>query len=276
MPSRVVAVDELQPGQVGVLSVSFDLNSSFLQGTSLAPPRIQEALLSDASNLWTESGVDLGNSSSWQLVNDAGLDNSSSTPDKLEQTILTLLSREARVISLGGDHSITYPIMRAYGRAYEKLNILQLDAHPDLYDELHGNPHSHACPFARIMEEKLASRLIQVGIRTMTGHQQEQAKRFGVEVIDMKNLQKAQELEFDGPVYLSIDMDGLDPAFAPGVSHYEPGGMSTRDVVNIIQNLRGHLVGADIVEFNPARDPQGITAAVAAKLLKEVLGRMLE
>ena len=82
-------------------------------------------------------------------------------------------------------------------------------------------------------------------------------------------------MAFDGPLYLSLDMDCLDPAFAPGVSHHEPGGMTTREVLGIIQNLKGPLVGADIVEVNPKRDLNGVTAMVAAKLLKEILANMV-
>jgi arginase family enzyme len=81
---------------------------------------------------------------------------------------------------------------------------------------------------------------------------------------------------FDGPVYLSLDLDVLDPAFAPGVSHHEPGGLSTRQVINLIQNLSGSLVGADIVELNPNRDLLDVTAMTAAKLAKEIGARMLE
>jgi arginase family enzyme len=155
------------------------------------------------------------------------------------------------------------------------LNILHLDAHPDLYDELDGNRRSHACPFARIMEEKLATRLVQVGIRTMNPHQRQQAERFNVEVIDMRHWQPGIPLEFDGPVYLSLDLDVLDPAFAPGVSHHEPGGLSTREVIHLIHSLKAPLVGADIVEYNPQRDPVGMTAMTAAKLLKEVVACMI-
>ncbi len=126
------------------------------------------------------------------------------------------------------------------------------------------------------MEEKLVQRLVQVGVRTLTGHQRQQAERFGVEIIEMREIDKIDKITFSGPVYLSLDMDCLDPAFAPGVSHYEPGGMSTRQVLGITQNLKGQLVGADIVEYNPERDPQGITGMVAAKLLKEVIARMME
>ena len=126
------------------------------------------------------------------------------------------------------------------------------------------------------MEEKLVSRLVQVGIRTLNAHQREQADRFGVEIIDMQNFLDLQAIDLKGPLYLSIDLDVLDPAFAPGVSHHEPGGMSTRQLIELIQGLKVPLAGADIVEFNPRRDLSEITAMVAVKILKEVAARMLE
>ena len=149
-----------------------------------------------------------------------------------------------------------------------------MDAHPDLYDEFVGRRFSHACPFARIMEEGLASRLVQVGIRVMNGHQHEQVRRFGVETIDMRAWADGIRPQLTGPVYVSIDLDGLDPAFAPGVSHREPGGFSVRDVIGLVHALPGPLAGADIVEFNPSQDRLGLTAPVAGKLVKELAGRM--
>jgi len=259
-----------------VQGISFDLNSSFKRGPAFAPARIVEALLSSSANLWTESSIDLGNDSRWCLIPDLVLSHEREAFRYIERQTDAHLNKGQRVISLGGDHSITYPLIRAHAKKYGKLNVFHLDAHPDLYDELDGNRHSHACPFARIMEEFPNTRLVQAGIRTATGHQREQATRFGVEMIEMKDLTAIQQLIFDGPVYLSLDLDCLDPAFAPGVSHYEPGGMTTREVLNIIQNLEGKLVGADIVEYNPELDPQGITGMVAAKLLKEILGKMFE
>jgi agmatinase len=189
--------------------------------------------------------------------------------------VADLVNQDVRVLALGGDHAISLPIVRAYARRFDRLNLLHLDAHPDLYDEYEGNPFSHACPFARIMEEGLVARLVQVGIRTMNPHQWAQAEKFGVDVIDMRRRQAGFELVFDGPLYLSLDMDVLDPAFAPGVSHYEPGGLSTREVLQLLQNVTVPIVGADLVEFNPTRDPAGVTAAVAAKLLKEIVACML-
>ena len=121
----------------------------------------------------------------------------------------------------------------------------------------------------------MAQRLVQVGIRTLNGHQREQIKRFGVEVVEMKDWRDDLIFEFDAPVYISFDMDGLDPAFAPGVSHREPGGLSTRQALDVIQKLKGQVIGADIVEFNPRVDVLNMTAAVCAKLCKEIAGKML-
>jgi arginase len=260
-----------------VLGVPLDGNSSYRRGAASAPVRIREALFCESSNLCTEHRSDLGTLSGWHILPDMELPSEGKNAfARIESDIRNFLKKKLRVITLGGDHSVTLPVIRAYARAYRALNILHLDAHPDLYDELDGNRYSHACPFARIMEEKLANRLVQVGIRTLTPHQHEQAQRFGVEIIEMKHIDAAKKLSFDGPVYISLDMDCLDPAFAPGVSHREPGGMSTRAVLEIIQSLKGNVVGADIVEYNPERDIQGMTAMVAGKLLKEIISKFLE
>jgi arginase family enzyme len=156
------------------------------------------------------------------------------------------------------------------------VTILHIDAHPDLYEEFEGDRFSHACPFARIMEEGLTSRLVQVGIRAMNGHQRAQADRYGVEVIDMRAWARGVRPSVkSGPTYISIDLDGIDPAHAPGVSHREPGGLTVREVIGLVQDVSGALVGADVVEFNAAQDVGGLTAHVAAKLVKELAARML-
>jgi agmatinase len=195
--------------------------------------------------------------------------------ERIEAAVEASLAGGSRVVVLGGDHAVSYPVVRAYAGHYPNLNILHFDAHPDLYDNYEGNPHSHACPFARIMEERLATRLVQIGIRTANRHQREQAARFGVEMIEMRSWQGFRDLAFDGPLYISLDLDALDPAFAPGVSHREPGGLSVRELIGQIQRLRAPIAGADIVEYNPGQDIKGVTATVAAKLLKEIAGQML-
>ena len=268
-------LDQLAPGTVAVVGIPTDEHSTFMRGPALAPARIREVLRSGAMNLCAENGVDLGAEPRFRVLGDLNLEEGRMF-EQVRQGILSLLQRGLYVLSLGGDHAITYPIVSAYATQYPQLNILHLDAHPDLYDEYEGNRHSHACSFARIMEERLAGRLVQVGIRTMNPHQRAQAERFGVEVIDMRRWQPGLRIAFNGPLYVSLDMDVLDPAFAPGVSHHEPGGLSTRDVLQFIRGLRVPIVGADIVEVNPNRDPLDITAATAAKLLKEIAAYMIQ
>ena len=264
-------MDQVRKGDIALLGLPWDQNSSFLQGPALAPPRIIEALEIASANYFTESLTDLNNHPHLHWVGNADLHDYFD----IEKVTMELLDQGSTVFSLGGDHSVTYPIINSLSKKFDALTILHFDAHGDLYDELDGNKLSHACPFARIMENGLAKRLVQVGIRTMTQHQKEQADRFGVEVIQMKDISQAANLTLDGPVYLSFDLDVLDPAFVPGVSHYEPGGLSTREALTIIQNFQGNIVGADLVEYNPLRDVNGMTAMVAAKVLKEIVDKML-
>ena len=106
-------------------------------------------------------------------------------------------------------------------------------------------------------------------------HQREQVKKFNVEVIEMKDYNSNLSFQFDGPVYISLDIDGLDPAHAPGVSHPEPGGLTTREVINILHSLQADVIGGDIVEYNPINDVNNITAITAAKLLKEMIGKLI-
>jgi arginase len=268
-------LEPLTPGTIVVLGVPSDENSSSMRGPAQAPALIRQKLHSGEANLCTETGIDLGSDGRWVDLGDLDLGRGAAAREQIEQAASELVRRGLRIVSLGGDHAVTYPLVRGIGHQYPDLNILHLDAHPDLYDELEGNRYSHACPFARIMEEQLATRLVQVGIRTMNPHQRQQAERFSVEVQDVLHWQPGTVLEFDGPLYLSLDLDVLDPAFAPGVSHHEPGGLSTREVIDLIQGLEAPLVGADIVEYNPQRDPIGMTAMTAAKLLKEIIARML-
>ena len=261
-------------GRPTLLGIPFDAYSSYLRGTGQAPGKIREALACDASNSWSELGVDL---SAAGVYEDAG-DLTFTEKDAfsvIEAGVGALIDAGKRPVLPGGDHSITFPIVKAVGRQHPGLTIFHFDAHPDLYEEFEGNRLSHACPFARIMEAGLAKRLVQVGIRTLNRHQREQAEKFGVDMIEMRSLGAFDKLKADGPVYITFDMDVLDPAFAPGVSHREPGGISVREAIAHVHAIEGEIVGADLVEYNPVRDIGGVTAIVAAKILKEILGRMV-
>jgi agmatinase len=251
--------------RVEIVGFPTDEHSSFIRGAAEGPARIRRALRSPAGNLCAEDGRDLA-----LHVTDGG-----DPEGSIEESVRTLLARGVLPLALGGDHSISFPIVSAVAERHDPLDLIQFDAHPDLYDEYDGDRLSHACPFARIMESGSVRRLIQVGIRTMNEPQREQASRFGVEVIEMRAWDDGFRPSLDGPVYVSVDLDVLDPAFAPGVAHREPGGVSTRQLIETIQRLDGELVGADVVELNPREDPHGLTAGVAAKLVKELASRML-
>jgi len=257
-----------------LIGIPFDANSSYMRGAAAAPAKIRESMHCDASNMWSEVGVDVGVPGAFADRGDLQLRDENAFA-AIEQAIHGSLAEGEQPVSLGGDHSITYPILRTLGKCYPDLTIVHFDAHPDLYDEFAGNRLSHACPFARIMEEGLAKKLVQVGIRTMNGHQRAQAKTFGVEVVEMESLPAYDRLELQGPVYISFDVDVLDPAFAPGVSHREPGGMSVREAIAHLHAIQGRIVGADLVEYNPVQDVSGATATVAGKILKEILGKMI-
>jgi agmatinase len=261
--------------RVALLGVPWDEHSSFERGAAAAPPLIRAAMRSPSSNLSTESGLDLSWESRFSDAGDIEVPEGERALGTIEGVVRALVASGARVMALGGDHAITYPVLRAHAAAFPGLTLLHFDAHPDLYDEFEGDRLSHACPFARIMEEGLAARLVQVGIRTLNAPQRAQVARFGVELVEMKDFRPDLVVRASGPVYVSVDLDGLDPAFAPGVSHPEPGGLSTRDVLGVLQRLEGQLVGADVVELNPARDSGGTTARVAAKFTKELVARLL-
>jgi arginase len=257
-----------------LLGIPFDANSSYLRGTAGAPPRIRKALKCDASNSWTESGIDLTAAGAYIDAGDLSLTDANAFAE-IERAVGGLLRENQRPVLLGGDHSITFPIIKTFAKQHPDLTVVHFDAHPDLYEEFEGSHVSHACPFARIMESRLARRLVQIGIRTINGHQREQAAKFGVEVIEMGALPVHGHLKLNGPIYISFDMDVLDPAYAPGVSHREPGGMTVREAISHLHAIEGMIVGADVVEYNPVQDVSGMTATVAAKIVKEILGKMI-
>ncbi|MFT6795195.1 MAG: arginase [Maribacter sp.] len=257
--------------KINIQGLTWDAKSSFQRGPAKAPALIRKVLYSDSMNLCSESGFSIEN----EGITDKG-DFEIKEYFDIEKITRSHLKTGNKTLSLGGDHSVTFPIIKAYHDHYPKLDILHIDAHADLYHEYEGDPYSHACPFARIMENGFAVRLVQVGIRTLNPHQTAQAKKYKVEIQEMRHLDTMSLPEFKNPLYISLDMDGFDPAYAPGVSHHEPGGLSSRQVIDIIQNINTEVVGADIVEYNPDRDFQDMTAYLAAKMMKELLGKMME
>ena len=255
---------------VRLIGLPTDSHSSFLRGPAQAPDAIRAALSSDHGNMATESGAELGLDIALEDFGNLKLEESAGDFDLIRNAASEAAISGAAPIFLGGDHMVTNPIFAGLAEVHGPVNILHFDAHPDLYDDFEGDPLSHASPFARIMERGHATRLVQVGIRTLNKHCREQAERFGVEIVEMRNFTADGVPIPKAPLYVSIDLDALDPAFAPGVSHHEPGGLSVRDILSVLHRIDGPIVGADVVEYNPTRDINGMTAVVAAKFVKEL------
>jgi arginase len=256
--------------RIALIGAPTDIHSSFLRGPAAAPTAIRAALASDHANAFAEDGTEIGTDIHVHDVGDLPLTESASDDALVESAVTKAALTGAMPLVIGGDHAISLPVVAALAAIHGPLNILHFDAHPDIYDDFEGDPRSHASPFARIMEGGYAKRLVQVGIRTMNRHCREQVARFGVDVIEMRDFAVDRVPILEGPLYISIDMDGFDPSVAPGVSHIEPGGLSTRDALNALNRQTAPLVGADIVELNPLRDINGMTAILAAKLIREL------
>jgi len=274
------------PHNLAMLGVPWDAKSSVRRGAADGPRAIRDIFASPSFNWFTESGRNLSEDPRFLDAGDVPISELSNPDDddlvhRAIGTHVAMLTAHHRILSIGGDHAIAYPVIHAHARHLGPLAVVQIDAHPDLYDSFEGDPYSHACPFARLMETGLITRLVQIGIRAHTTHQHEQAARFGVEVYDMATwsamspAERASILTFDAPVYVSLDLDGLDPSAAPGVAHPEPGGLHTREVINIIQQISGTIIGAEVVELIPELDVFHITAHLAAKLCKELADRLL-
>src|ERR671924_47783 len=192
--------------KLALLGVPFDGNSSYMRGPAEAPARIREALRCDSTNTWAENGSNIGEQ--LQDLGDVHFEPASDAMQAIADFVAGVLRNGFRPIILGGDHSLTYATVSAFAKLYPDLSILHFDAHPDLYDEFQGSRYSHACPFARIMEAGLVRRLVQVGIRTINAHQRQQAKRFGVETLEMKAMKSlpGKLAKLDSPVYVSFDL----------------------------------------------------------------------
>lgn len=258
--------------EIHLIGLPTDVNSSFERGSAQAPSAIRAALFSDRGNASCECGLEIG--ADIQLVDRGDLPLTDSDVAADDRSITDAVMAAPVPLMLGGDHAVTYPIVAALASRHGPVTILHFDAHPDLYADFEGNPRSHASPFARIMEGGHADRLVQVGIRTLTRHCREQADKYGVEILPMAGFAVEQIPVLQGPLYISVDLDGIDPSEAPGVSHPEPGGLRLREVLAAIHKQTAPIVGADIVELNPNRDIGDVTAILAAKLVREIASRL--
>ncbi len=187
--------------------------------------------------------------------------------------------------TLGGDHTIVLPILRALAKQHGPVGVVHVDAHADVNDLMFGEKIAHGTPFRRLVEEKLVdpARVVQIGLRT-TGYEADDfdwPREQGFRVVQAEDcwhqsleplMAEVREQLAGGPVYVSFDIDGLDPAYAPGTGTLEPGGLTSMQAFEIVRGCRGlDIIGGDLVEVSPAYDHGGITASLASYLLYEML-----
>ncbi len=272
---------------VAILGVPFDGSVSYRTGTRFGPRAIREQSLL----LWGYNNV-LGVAPFERLkVIDFGdvevvpVD-IVKTHQAIEQTAREILDAGCRLVTLGGEHSISLPLLRAHAAKHGPLAVVHFDAHPDTWDEEYpGYRFSHGTPFRRAIEEGLidTSAYFQIGIRGPTAGPQDydDAKRLGARMVTIEEafsrgvasiLDEVHRVIDRKPTYVTLDIDAVDPAFAPGTGTPEVGGFSSHQMLQLVRGLSGlNLVGFDLVEVSPAYDPAQITSILAANLVFEFL-----
>ncbi len=256
-----------------MLGVPFDKTSSFRQGTAEAPSVIREASYC-FEPFMMEYGVDL----STMPFHDMG-DIVEYSPEDMgpsvKKAVRKILDDEKFPIILGGEHSITPHAVSAYT---DELSVLILDAHLDHRDTYEGMKNSHATASRRVSE--IASELLVCGVRSISSDEMEEGvlppylTSFEVNSWDDPVKKISQSIK-GNRIYLSVDMDVVDPAYAPGVGNPEPFGLEPLLLKGLIRELSPRLVGFDIMEVSPPYDPAGITSNLAARLVYEILGSKL-
>jgi agmatinase len=258
--------------RLAFLGLPDDSQSSYRRGPALAPARIREAYDGECYNATTELGVDVSNAV-LDLGDVPSLGTFAETAARYRERVAEQITRRRAVFCAGGDHAVTVPVVAAFAVLGEPIHVVQIDAHPDLYDEYEGSRTSHACVAARLLEMPHVASITQLGVRAMNAAQlriaREQESRLRIHTAD--SLDELPAIEAS-PLFVSVDLDGFDPAFAPGVSHPVPGGLTPRQVFRWLHRLRGRLAGMDVVELNPTRDRNDQTAVLAARLLHEGMG----
>lgn len=271
---------------VGFVGVPLDIGTSHRSGTRFGPRQIRaESAMLRPYNMATRVSpfdhvqvADLG---------DVAIDtfDLKRSVEIVEAALAAILAHGCTPIALGGDHTLTLPILRAVHARHGPVGLVHVDAHADVNEHMFGEAIAHGTPFRRAVEEGLldTARVVQIGLRG-TGYADDDfdwPRRQGFRVVQAEDcwhrslaplMAEVRTQMGAGPVYLSFDIDSLDPGVAPGTGTLEIGGLTTVQALEIVRGLAGvNLVGCDLVEVSPPYDPAGTTALIAANLLYEML-----
>jgi agmatinase/guanidinopropionase len=278
---------EVRGADAAIVGAPFDSGTSHRSGARFGPRKIREMSLL----LWGYNNpLAVAPFKALKAIDYGDVDvvpvNIEDTYANIEREVGAILDAGATALTLGGDHSIALPLLRAHARKHGPLAVVHFDSHPDTWNSEFGDrPYSHGTPFRRAIEEKLidTSAYIQIGIRgpTSGANDLQEARDLGARVITID-----EALSVGGPailkevhakaagkkVYVSFDIDAVDPAFAPGTGTPEVGGFTSYDVLRLVRGLKGlDLIGFDLVEVSPPYDHGDITAILAANLAFEFL-----
>jgi guanidinobutyrase len=283
---RLPHVTDLSQLDVAVVGVPFDIGTSNRPGARFGPRGIRsESVLLRPYNMATRAApfdhlriADTGDvaTNPYNLLDSV---------DRIEAHYDTLMAAKLITITMGGDHTIVLPILRSLAKRHGPVGLVHIDAHTDINDTMFGERIAHGTPFRRAMEEGLLDplRVTQIGVRG-TGYAADDfdwSRDQGFTVVQAEEcwgkslaplMDEVRARVGDGPVYISFDIDGLDPSFAPGTGTPEIGGLTIWQALEIVRGCRGlNLVGGDLVEVAPVYDATGNTSLVAANLLYEML-----
>jgi agmatinase len=285
--ARLPRLDEVGSAAVTVLGVPFDSGTTYRPGARFGPAAIRAG-----SKLLRpyHPGLD---TEPWLIHQVADAGDVGANPFNLLEAVAQIeaaakatLERAARIVTIGGDHTIALPLLRAMFERHGPIALIHFDAHLDTWNSSYGAPYTHGTPFRRAAEEGLfaAERSVHIGLRgplyARSDLIEDRALGFAsVSTADVarigvdQTIDRARDRVGDAPVYVSVDIDVLDPAHAPGTGTPEPGGLTTRELQLILRGLTGlNLVGADVVEVAPAYDHAELTALAAANVVYEFLG----
>ncbi|WP_339114567.1 agmatinase [Thioclava sp. GXIMD2076] len=283
---RLPAQENAQGLDACFVGIPMDIGASNRAGTRLGPRQIRdESRMIRPYNMATRAApfeamqvADIGD----VPINTFDLKKSVQI---IEDYYHALLSHDAIPLTLGGDHTLTWPILKALAKKHGPVALIHVDAHSDTNEAMFGETIAHGCPFRRAWEDGclINDRVTQIGLRA-TGYAADDfdwGRAQGWRVVQAEEcwyqsmkplMEEVRARVGDAPVYLSFDIDSLDPAFAPGTGTVEPGGLSTWQAYEIVRGCAGlNLVGCDLVEVSPPYDPSGNTAVIAANLLYEML-----
>jgi agmatinase len=285
--ARLPQLSDVGRADVAVLGAPFDGAATFRAGARFGPAAIREASLllrpyNEAQSIAPFAAVqvaDAGDAPATPVDVEAG-------HAAIEQAAGEIAQAGGRVLGLGGDHSVSLPLLRAAAAAHGPLSLLQLDAHTDTWDSYFGARYTHGTIFRRAAEEGLieAAASVQIGLRgsLYAAEDLDENRALGFTTLlardfEAGGVEGALELargQLRSPVYVTVDIDVLDPAFAPGTGTPEAGGLSSRELLALLVGLAGTgltIAGADVVEVSPPYDPSGVTAVAAANAAFELV-----